>query len=164
MNNSGLTPVHFQPKDGTFVAMVPMDALLSGDFDLDNTLTEASRRYVTLVTDMRSKLNDIKRLRSAHIPVPARSIWALGDAIFKLNQAMSELTLQIDSLYSHLSRDLSVKRKWLEKVVIFRRYLAQQKTVPPGLNWGRCEKGTRRVAENLSRGILPQTRKAIAKK
>ena len=135
-----------------------MELLLADDIDLDNTLPEASRRYMTAVTDMQHKLKDINRLRSAHIPVPARKMWALGDIIFKLNEGLGELSLQIDSLYSHLSRDLGVKRKWLEKIVILRRYVAREDTIPSGLNWGRCEKGTRRVAENLSRGIVPATK------
>jgi len=67
--------------------------------------------------------------------------------------ALAELSLEIDDVYKHLVRDLGAKRKWLEKAIIFRRYLPTQDLIPQSLNWGRCEKGTRRVAERLRDGL-----------
>ena len=101
---------------------------------------------------MRSVVREIEAYRRSHTPTPARKIWELGDAIFKLNEELERVSLQIDGLYEHLVRDLTVKRKWLEKVIIFRRHLPDDNLIPESLNWGRCEKGTRKVAERLRVG------------
>jgi len=38
---------------------------------------------------------------------------------------------------------LGVKKKWLEKAIIFRRYVDDKNAIPKNLNWGKCEKGTK---------------------
>ena len=60
-----------------------------------------------------------------------------------LNDNLSKIDLQIDNTYYHLVRDLGVNRKWLEKVVIFRRYIQQIELIPETAIWGSFEKGTR---------------------
>lgn len=147
------TFVAFRPRDGDFEAFMSVDGLLSFDADPESLLGEAARIYRELIGKMRTMVAEIESLRVARHLVPARKIWRVGDMIFDLTARLASLSLQIDSLYGHLERDLSVKRKWLEKVVIFRRYVPGEEVIPEGLNWGRCEKGTRRIAERLSQGL-----------
>ena len=155
MSENKLAFVSFQPSDERFTAFLPIEELISSQMDLAEVLNEASLIYGHSVTKMRSLVTEIESLRLNHKLVPARKIWQLGDAIFELKDNLEKLSLQIDGLYNHLVRDLHVKRKWLEKVVIFRRYLPNQEVIPELLNWGRCEKGTRRIAENIQKGLYP---------
>lgn len=153
MSEKKVAFVSFQPNDERFTAFLPIEELISSQVDLAEVLNEASFIYGQSVTKMRSLVREIESLRLNHKLVPARKIWQLGDAIFELKGNLEKLSLQTDGLYDHLVRDLLVKRKRLEKVVIFRRYLPKQDVIPESLNWGRCEKGTRRVAESLLKGL-----------
>lgn len=153
MTESRLAFVSFQPNNDQFTAFLPLEELISSQTDLAEVLNKAALVYGHSVKKMRSLIAEIEGLRITHKLVPARKIWQLGDAIFELKDNLEKYSLQVDGLYDHLVRDLRVKRKWLEKVVIFRRYLPSQDIIPQSLNWGRCEKGTRRVAEGLLRGL-----------
>lgn len=145
--------VSFEPRDGQFVAFLSMEELISGERDPESVLQEATKLYGRSITKMRFLIAEIQGFRDNHKLLPARKIWQLGDAIFKLREGLQSLSLQLDGLYDHLVRDLGIKRKWLEKVVIFRRYLPEEDAIPESLNWGRCEKGTRRVAERLRKEL-----------
>lgn len=153
MTESRLAFVSFQPSNNQFTAFLPIEELISSQTDLAEVLNKAAFIYGQSIKKMRSLIAEIEGLRINHKTVSARTIWHLGDAIFELKDNLEKCSLQIDGLYDHLVRDLCVKRKWLEKVVIFRRYLPSQDVVPESLNWGRCEKGTRRVAEGLLKGL-----------
>lgn len=152
-----LTFVSFEPKDGGFWASLPLEEFVLMESDPDCLLKKATEQYARHITAMRVGVAEIRTLRAGHKLTPARHVWYLGDEIFKLTEGMRQLSLEIDGLYEHLARDLGVKRKWLEKVVIFRRYLPSEKSVPPSLNWGRCEKGTKRVAQRLRNGLSPDS-------
>lgn len=142
--------VSFEPRNGTFIGLLLMDQILESDDDLEPILRKATEIYSRSIVEMRSLVAEIESIRKKRVLLPARKIWQLGDLIFNLTNELSQLSLEIDGLYHHLVRDLGVKRKWLEKVVIFRRYIPALDAIPTTLNWGRCEKGTRRVAEVLS--------------
>ena len=130
-----------------------MEVFLSADGDPETILQEAARVYGQHVSEMRSLVTQLKSYRAQRKLTPARKIWEIGDLVFALRIGLARLSLELDDLYVHLARDLGVKRKWLEKVIIFRRYLPKEELIPESLNWGRCEKGTRRVAEKLRDGL-----------
>jgi len=130
-----------------------MEGLVSSEGDPEPVLREAARVYERSIEGMRSLMAEMRESRADRRPIPARKIWQLGNAILTLRDGLAELSLQLDGVYRHLVRDLGVKTKWLEKVVIFRRYIPAHDAIPESLNWGRCEKGTRRIAERLSRGL-----------
>lgn len=153
MRSNRLAFVSFEPRDGQFEAFMSMEGILSTESDPHPTLQEAAALYQRSVWKMCCLVGDIQARRAARQLVPARRIWQLGDAIFELRDELARLSLQVNDVYGHLVRDLGVKRKWLEKVVIFRRYVPVMDAVPETLNWGRCEKGTRRIAERLSKGL-----------
>ncbi|MCJ7510980.1 MAG: hypothetical protein MUP14_08875 [Dehalococcoidia bacterium] len=155
MTRDKLAFVAFEPTNGQFVALLSMQGLVSGQGDPELVLRKAAKVYERATMTMKSVIAEIQACRADGKLVPARKIWRLGDAIFELTSQLQELSLQIDRLYDHLVRDLGAKRKWLEKAIIFRRYLPDEALVPESLNWGRCEKGTRKAAERLRDGLPP---------
>jgi len=148
-----LTFISFEPNNERFRAFLSMEEFISSDKDPELTIRKAIKIYENSMTKMRTFIKEIQNFRDNRKLLPARKVWQLGDAIFELQGNLNKLSLQLDGLYNHLVRDLGVKRKWLEKVIIFRRYLPNEKAIPQLLNWGRCEKGTRRAAEKLRKGL-----------
>jgi len=141
--------ISFEPSDRQFRAFLPMEELISADNDPEPTLKKAAEVYEHSIIKMRNLVKEIQNFRDNRKLLPARKVWQLGDAIFELQDNLSKLSLQLDGLYDHLVRDLGVKRKWMEKVIIFRRYLPSENAIPQSLNWGRCRNGSRRAAEKL---------------
>jgi len=156
MTSDKLAFVAFEPTNGQFVAFLSIEGLFSSDRDPEAVLGKAAEVYERSTTRMKTLVEEIQASRADRKRVPARKIWDLGDAIFELKGELEKLSLQIDRLYDHLARDLGAKRKWLEKVIIFRRYLPDETLIPESLNWGRCEKGTRKAAERLRNGRPPE--------
>ena len=154
MTKNALGFVWFEPHDGQFRAFLTMEDIITGREDPEVLLNQVAGLYEQAVKGMRSLVAEIQDMRTDRKLVPARKVWQVGDAIFILGKELEKFSLQVDGLYDHLVRDLGVKRKWLEKVVIFRRYLPEQEAIPDSLNWGRCEKGTRRIAEQIRGGML----------
>jgi len=144
-----LINVSFIKSENDYIASVSMSEFLSSSVDLEPALKHASEVYKSSIEQMDSLIDDIQANRRKKVLLPARKIWKLGDSIFNLVNNLEVLGFQLDNLYEHLERDLNVKRKWLEKVIILRRYLPDIEIIPSSLNWGKCEKGTRRVAEIL---------------
>ncbi len=151
VSTDDLTFVSFDPRDRGFVASMPLEGLDSLNGDPEVLLREVGIVYEYYIGVMRSKTANLDSFRKCRIPIPAGQVWDLGDVIFALREDLRRSSFELDGLYRHLARDLGVKQKWLEKVVIFRRYLPSKEYIPDSLNWGRCEKGTRRVAESLRR-------------
>lgn len=154
MSKGKLIFVSFQKDEEKHNAFIPMREFLSSNKDIELLLKKATNLYSNTISMMTTAIEEIKEYRSNHRHLPARKIWELGDLIFKLVAGLNELSLQIDGLYEHLERDLEVKRKWLVKVIIFRRYIQEKNSIPQSLNWGKCEKGTRRKAELIEKGIF----------
>ena len=153
MNELGF--VTFKKEQAKYIAYTSVKHFFSSDRDLEAVLKEAAELYERSVRRMQSVVTEITTTRNRHTLLPARNIWKLGNIIFELVESLKRLSLQIDGIYDHLVRDLNVKRKWLEKVIIFRRYISDEHMIPESLNWGRCEKGTRRIAENIQKGLYP---------
>jgi len=145
--------VSFEPANEQFIGFLSMEAAIDSERDPETVLRKATKIYERSITRMRSILVDIQIARANHNRIPARKVWEIGDIIFELREELERLDLQLDGVYKHLTRDLGVKQKWLEKVVTLRRYLPDKALIPEWLNWGRCEKGTRRVAQRLSKGL-----------
>jgi len=148
-----LTFVSFEPKDDKFRGYIPMEFALSNEKGPEIILRKATKIYETSVSKMKSIVSQIRKSRVDRSTIPARKIWQLGNAIFKLRDELEEIGLEIDGIYDHLTRDLKVKRKWLEKVIILRRYIPSIDLIPESLNWGHFEKSTRRKAEGLRSGL-----------
>jgi hypothetical protein len=150
------TFISFKKSNGKYDAFIAINGFFSNNDDLELLLNKASATYSSYISKMLALIGIITAFRTSRRPLPARKIWQLGDLIFKLVKELNGLSLQIDGMYDHLERDLNAKRKWLEKVIIFRRYIPEERMIPEHLNWGKCEKGTRRVAELIQKGILPR--------
>jgi hypothetical protein len=144
--------VSFQPFGSSYESLVAVPDLSL----LENpevTLRQASEQYCNSVTKMKSLAVHIDDQRRSYRPISARSVWRLGNEIIAMVEHFRKLSVQIDGLYDHLARDIGMKRKRLEKVVILRRYLPTEALIPDSLNWGALEKGTRRKALLLLDGI-----------
>ncbi len=147
--------VSFKKNKDEYNAFISIDELLSSKENLELLLKKASSIYGNSISRMVDKIKEINTFRNNRRPLPARKVWELGDIIFELVNELDKLSLQIDGIYDHLERDLNVRRKWLEKVIIFRRYISRVSVIPQILNWGKCEKGTRRIAEQIQNRIIP---------
>ena len=156
MRPSELAFVRVEPGPEGSKASLSMEALVSLPKDPEILLRTAVDVYMRHLEALRQMLSAMRSLRERRQLLPARNMWRFGDAVFRLRDALARESLQLDGLYAHLTRDLGVKRKWLEKAVIFRRYVPRQSLIPLALNWGQCEKGTRRIAEQLSRRCTPR--------
>ena len=144
--------VSFQPFGSSYESLVAVPDLSL----LENpevTLRQASKQYCNSVTKMKSLVVHIDDQRRSYRSISARSIWRLGNEIIEMVEHFRQLSVQIDGLYDHLARDIGMKRKRLEKVVILRRYLPTEALIPDSLNWGALEKGTRKKALLLLDGI-----------
>jgi hypothetical protein len=147
--------VSFRRNNEGYNASITIDGFFSRNENVESLLNEASILYGSSISKMLASISTITAFRTSRHPVPARKVWQLGNLIFELVNELNRLSLQIDGIYDHLERDLNVKRKWLEKVIIFRRYIPEERMIPENLNWGKCEKGTRRIAEMIQKGIFP---------
>ena len=156
MNQHRLAFVSLRATGGGFAAVISMDSALSGDKDLQSLLRRAAAVYEQSVKGMRCLIEKIDEDRRSRRRVTARTIWEVGDLIFKLTSRLAKVSLQLDSVYSHLMRDLGVKRMWLEKVIIFRRYVPRKTLIPKDLRWGRCSRTPRKAANLLLNGKMPE--------
>lgn len=145
--------VSFEPRNDGFVAFLSMERVVSDGVEPELLTRDAAKVYARSIGEMRSLVRQMRSRSLAREPIPARMTWEFGDHIFELVHALNRLGLQLDGMYDHLARDLDVKRKWLEKVVILRRYLPTKDLIPEAMNWGRLEKGTRKKSERLRRGL-----------
>ncbi len=153
VNENNLVFISFKPENGRFAGFLSMEAVVSRMNDPEAVIKKASKIYERALIKIRSLLSEIQAARADRKLVPARKMWRVGNQIFHLRDELAKLSLQLDGLYEHLSRDLNVKRTWLKKVVTFRRYISNEKLIPETLNWGRCKDGTRRIAERLQKGL-----------
>lgn len=152
MKPVNLSFVSFEPRGDTFLAFLPMEGVLSASESSTSRLKEASEVYENALVSMRAILEEMKRVKLNREPLLAVHAWNLGDLAFGLVDNLKRMGMQLNGFYEHLTRDLNVKRKWLEKVIIFRRHLPARRLIPPSLTWGRCDHGTRKIAEMLAAG------------
>lgn len=153
VNTENLEFISFRPINDQFRGFLTFEAAFTTKRNPEIVIKKATKIYERSIRKITYFIADIKAARMSRKLVPARKVWKVGDEIFNLKDELEELGLQIDGVYDHLTRDLNVKRKWLEKVVIIRRYLSNVELIPESLSWGRLEKGTRRKAEKLKLGI-----------
>ncbi len=153
VNQKILAFITIEPKNTDYIAYLSMEDSLLIEKDPAIISEIAIIIYKDTVRNMASIINNMKEYKKERKPIPARLVWKFGDYIFKLKLMLEVIELQINGLYGHIVRDLKLKRKWLEKVVIFRRYLPKESLIPESINWGKFEKGTRRKAERLRNGL-----------
>lgn len=136
--------ISFSTVEDDYHASIALQDVLSSNFDIETSLKDASNVYRSSLQRISKLLSSRADLINQHQIIPARLIWNIGDQIFSLNENLAVINFQIDNLYSHLIRDLNLNRKWLEKVVILRRYIPTIELLPENINWGWFEKGTRK--------------------
>jgi len=147
-----LTFISFETSQQGVKASLSVQGIMNIEGDVEPVMYQAVQFYEKALGEIRALLHQRKQLQKSRKRIPARLIWRIGDVIFKLNDNLSEIGLQIDNTYYHLTRDLAVKRKWIEKVVVLRRYVQDVELIPESANWGTFEKGTRKKAQLLLQG------------
>lgn len=147
-----LVPVSFQPDNGEFIAHVPLRNPILMDGDSELWLRKAGSQYSESIQLMRGQLEEMNEIKKGRKSLPARKMWEFGNSIFSLVKIMERMSFHINGLYDHLTRDLEVKRMWLQKVVIFRRYIPNQKSIPVSVPWGRCSASPRKTAKAILQG------------
>jgi hypothetical protein len=151
MKKNQLSFISFELSNNGFRAYFPLDDFVSNEQDYEKKFDKAEKIYEKSIKKMRNIVKEINQCKQIHRRLPAQEAWELGDAIFELQNNLSDLSLQIDGLYNHLVRDLGLKRKWLEKVIILRRYIKDKNAIIESMNWSNFEKGTKKVSEELYR-------------
>jgi uncharacterized protein YjiS (DUF1127 family) len=141
--------VSLTPFNGSFVASLSLADLLSISSAHQVALKKVEKTYNKWIKRMTLLLVKISHFRESRAFIPARTVWELGDAIFGLQRELQNTGVELDGLYDHLIRDLGVKRMWLKKVVIFRRYLPFVDLIPKVVNWGPCSKAPKSSALKL---------------
>ena len=152
VTQDGASFVSFEPSGQGFRAYLAIEKALDSGGTADDLAKRATDIYKKSIKKMTLVTGAINECRVGKMPVSARLIWELGDTIFSLRRDLAESGLQLDGVYEHLTRDLNVKTKWLEKVIILRRNIAKGETIPYSLNWGRLEKGTSRKSKLVAIG------------
>lgn len=147
-----LIPVSFHPDKGKFVAHVPLKSSILMESDSERLLAKAGSRYLKSIQSMREQLKEMDDIKRNRDVIPARKIWELGDSVFSLVKNMERMSFHINGLYDHLTRDLEIKRMWLQKVVIFRRYIPNRKSIPASVPWGKCSASPRKTAKAILEG------------
>ena len=121
-----LSFVSFEPIDSDFQAQLSLESALQYDGDAPVLANRAADIYATHIAKMRHVCAHLSALRRERQRIPALLMWELGDVIFALRDELTSVGLEVDDVYAHLTRDLEVRRKWLEKVIIFRRYVREK--------------------------------------
>ncbi len=143
------TFISFIKRNDTFQGSLRIDGLINLDEDPEEMCEKASQIYKSAIDQLEVMLKRRKSLLDNHEVIPARLVWSIGNEIFNLIDKLASQNLIIDDTYAHLVRDLGVKRKWLEKVVILRRYIPKMELIPEDFPWGKLEKGTKKKAQEL---------------
>ena len=78
--------VSFNVKDGKFVGSLSLDAVFESKKDPEVILYKTTKVYEKSVQEMRSINRKIEAIRSTHQKIPAKMMWKLGNAIFKLKE------------------------------------------------------------------------------
>lgn len=151
MTGERLVFVSFEPRADGFEAFAVFGDTPPDMGNLEQALRDAAVVYSKTVAAVRVSLESISATRARREHVPARVVWRVGDAVFELQRTLEGRSMQINGLYEHMKRDTGMKRQWLEKAVIFRRYLPDPSLIPRSLNWGRCSGAPGRAAAELVR-------------
>lgn len=135
--------------EGGFIAYICLDSIDAIPENAEAILLAAAKEYTKSITALRKAMDKIANCRNSHQITPARLVWDVGNQVFRLVENLRKLSLEIDGLYDHLQRDVGPKRKWIEKAIILRRFIANRRQIPATLNWGYFEKGTKRKAQQF---------------
>ena len=154
MTEKKLAFVSFQLFGDSYVASLALDRLdgLEGNWEVK--LKQATSVYANAITDLRDAKAKLYTMHAEGKPVPAKEAWKLGDRVFSLVHRLSRLGLEVDGLYTHLCRDLGVKRMWLEKMIIFRSHIPKAALIPATLKWAQCRDAPKQSAYRILSGQL----------
>jgi len=143
--------VSFKPQNDHFVGFVSIEVASNNVLDPENLVKHCTKIYNQSIAKMRQKFDEINSYKNINKPIPARKVWELGNLIFKMQNRFQNENVSLDGVYDHLERDLNVRRKWLVKVIILRRYIPNSTIIPISTSWGYFDKSTRKKALELTK-------------
>ena len=108
---SQLTFISFETTQQGIKASLSMQGMIDIDGDLEIVVNRAVDIYKDSLSEMKNLLQEREKFQEVRKRIPARLIWQIGDAVFRLNDNLSKNNFQIDNTYHHLVRDLGVNRK-----------------------------------------------------
>lgn len=139
--------VSFKKVDKQYVAFASLEALANPN--IEKLLTEISSIYTLSIMSMIKTVKTLQIEKKKNCTMEAATVWDLGNIIFTLIDDLHNFGFEIDNLYDHLTQELDIKRKWLVKVIILRRYLPYKLPILSNHTWSYFEKGTRKKAEAI---------------
>ena len=146
--------VSFAPEGQKFIAHFPLESLSLIGKHPEKVGEKMSSKYESAVRIMGKELKKMEDMKKKREIISARMMWRFGGKIFSLVDDMEKSSFYVNGLYDHLTRDLGVKKMWLEKVVMFRRHIPNQKFIPPSISWSKCYHSPRIAAKRILDGNI----------
>lgn len=143
--------ISFEKKRGEFVGFLSMKSLSNDEMDHNQSIQNAVTVYSRFVRYAKRKISDLQLEKKQNGFIKARSVWKLGDRIFKLVDDLKAMGLETDDLYAHLTRDLNKSRTWLSRVIMFRKHVDNQKDIPKDARWSRFVESPRRQVDQMKK-------------
>lgn len=137
--------IQFKPDVNTYKAFITLEAI-NGKTNPEILIKKAIFIYSKNIKNLRKIYIKMQEDRKQKKPIYAQDMWEIGNIVYRLKKELELLSLEIDGMYDHLTRDLGAKKKWLEKAIIFRRYIKDKNKILKPLRWGKFEKSTKKKA------------------
>ena len=103
---SQLTFISFETTQKGIEASLSMQGIIDIDGDIETVVHQAVDIYKATLSETKELLQRREKLKEDRKKVPARLIWQIGDAIFRLIDDLSCINLQIDNTYSDVVKTL----------------------------------------------------------
>lgn len=140
--------VSFKKVDKQYIAFASLEALANPN--IEKQLVEISSIYTSSIASMIKSIKTLQTEKKKEHTMEAATVWDLGNIIFSLIDDLHNFGFEIDNVYDHITQELEIKRKWLEKVIILRRYLPYKLPILSNYTWSYFEKGTKKKAEAIA--------------
>lgn len=146
--------ISFEPSGLKFDGFLSITAI-NDKVNTEKLASNASRIYQKGIQLLKLILNKINIDKIENKSAHAKYMWQFGDTVYKIKNHLGVLGLEVDDMYAHITRDVVVKKRWLQKVIIFRRYISDGSIIPKNSRWTYFEENTKKKAISLSENHIP---------
>ena len=145
--------VAFKQRGNSYQASSTVGDLAWFRKDPAETMRAATDVYIAALREISQWQEEVKELRRARTPLPARKAWELGNVIHKLNETLASLGCQLENMYEHFEFHAGLKSRRLNPYVMFRHYVDDKNAIPAGLKWSKIEKIPRPAGQAIAAGL-----------